>query len=314
VTHIARNVQTSFGPNTSRYVFPMAKTFSQQLFADLLSKVSPAARQYLERIPASQWRSAAWLDDPSLPPRYGILTSNMSESANNMFDQSRDGSWLYTLDTILSTVTERITKLRLGISGKTGVIGKLVALLNWRWKNCASFQVVQLQHNGSIFTIIRKGKRASENDTRFNIDVINKICDCGEWQDHGVPCIDAIAYFRLHKRVLLEQVLSEQVDHFYTYDNERSLLSSNIVPVCMDRICHDRTTLPPGMSSKRSTGRPKKKRIRKRSRHAYDPQNSKIVCRRCRTPGHNTRTCLEREALAANGDDIMDNIQMNDLS
>jgi hypothetical protein len=78
--------------------------------------------------------------------------------------------------------------------------------------NCAYFKAVELDENGIVLTVIRRGRRASEEDTIYNIDVVNKRCDFGEWQDQGVPCIDAIAYFRLHKKVLLEQVLSEHVD------------------------------------------------------------------------------------------------------
>ena len=103
--------------------------------------------------------------------------------------------------------------------------------------------------------------------------MVNLNCDCGEWQDHGVPCIDAVAYFRLYKRMTLEQMLAEQVDEYYTYEKERMLLDMNIVPVCMQRIRHDGATLPPRASGKRSTGRPQKLRIRKRSRWAHEPED-----------------------------------------
>jgi hypothetical protein len=83
----------------------------------------------------------------------------------------------------------------------------------------------------------------------------------------------------------------------YTYDYERSMLQNNILPVCMDMIHHDGTTLPPGVSHKKIAGRPKMKRIRKRSRYAHEPEKSSKKCSRCRKPGHNINTCLAREAL-----------------
>jgi hypothetical protein len=165
-------------------------------------------------------------------------------------------------------------------------------MLNQRWVNCASFKLVELDENGTMLTVIPRGRRASEEDTIYNIDVVNKRCDCAEWQDYGVPYIDAIAYFRFHKKVLLEQVLSEHVDQHYTCENESMLLRKKIVPVCMKRVCHDGTTLPPKASTKRSTGRLKKQRIRKRSRSAYDPENSNSVCSKCHQCGHNMRTCM----------------------
>jgi Transposase, Mutator family len=311
--HIARNVERAMGKNVSKYVIPLAKTFSPMVSEVLLSKVTAAARHYLEDIPASQWRNTAWLEDPTLPPRYGIRTSNMSESANSMFEKSRDGSWLYSVDTMLSKMMERIASLRVLHKGKTGVVEKVAAMVSNRWVNCAGFKVVELEENGTIFTIVRRRQKASDDDIRYKIDVVNKTCDCGEWQDHGVPCIDAIAYFKLHKHMLLRNMLSEEVDWHYTYEHERCLLKKNIVPVCMERLYHDGSTLPPMASTKRSTGRPKKKRIRKRSRWAHDPEKSNISCSGCHQRGHNVRTCLTRKALAGQGA-TKNNTQELDLS
>jgi hypothetical protein len=58
----------------------------------------------------------------------------------------------------------------------------------------------------------------------------------------------------------------------------------------MDTLTPDGVTLPPRLSTKRGTGRPKKKRIRKRSRFSDDPELS-IKCSYCREKGHNIRTC-----------------------
>jgi hypothetical protein len=137
------------------------------------------------------------------------------------------------------------------IKDKTGVVENIAGLVNKRWQNCAGYKVIQVQEDGSIFTVVRPGRSASEEDICFNVDVLNKSCDCGVWQDHGVPCIHAIAYYRLHKRLLLQQVLSEQIPSLYTYEYERSMLKINCVPVCMDMIHHDGTTLPPGVSHKK---------------------------------------------------------------
>ena len=73
-------------------------------------------------IPDNHWRSTAWLDDLTLPPRFGIVTSNMSESMNNMFEKARDGSWLNSMDTILGKMMERISLLRKAADGKSGVV------------------------------------------------------------------------------------------------------------------------------------------------------------------------------------------------
>jgi hypothetical protein len=155
-----------------------------------------------------------------------------------------------------------------------------------------------------MFNDIRPAKLASEEDVSLNIDVENKTCACGEWKDLGFHCLHAIAYFKMHKRVLLEEVMSEHINRHYTYESERMLLRKNIVPICMELVRYDGSTLPPKQSMKRSTGRPKKVRLRKRSRWAHDPEKSNIVCSRCHVRGNNIRTCLVREGLKNNRADM----------
>jgi hypothetical protein len=232
----------------------------------------------------------------------------MSESANSMFESARGSTWMHSVKSIISKMTERIGDIRLLHKHKAGVVEEVAAVLNDRWDNCAWFKVVELQENGIVFSVIGRAKLSSDEDVSYNIDVFTKNCDFGEWQDHGVPCIDAIAYYRLHKQVLLEQVLSDHVNHNYTYEIERKLISNNLTPVCMERVCYD---VPPKDSTKRKTGRPKKQRIRKRSLWAYEPGKSNVVCSRCHERGHNIRTCFVREALAAKSVDMNSSHELN---
>jgi len=302
--HIARNVERSFGKNVAEYVFPLAKTFSPMLSGELMTKITAAGREYLEGIPPSQWRNTAWLADPTLPQRYGIRTSNMSESSNSMFEKSRDGSWLFTVDTILSKIVLRIASLREAHKGKIGVVDKVASKIRNRWENCIGFEVVNLLESGRQFTVFRNGMSSSENSVSHTIDVVDYTCDCGEWQDQGVPCIHAVAYFRLHRNLLLQQILDEHVDKHHTYEHEAQLFQNNVIPVCMERISPDGITLPPRPSTKRSTGRPKKLRMRKRSRWAHEPEKSNIKCSKCHERGHNVRTCSARQALATHELDL----------
>jgi hypothetical protein len=175
----------------------------------------------------------------------------MSESANNMFEESRNGSWLYGLHTMLYEITERNDLLREKVHEKTGVVEKIACLMDKRWKNCTGSKVIQIQQNGSIFTVVGPTRRGSVNNRCFTIDVLNKRFDCGVWQDHGIPCLHATANYKVHKRLMLGQVLSDQVPPVYTYEYQRSILKNNVIPVCLDTIAHDGITLPPIVSEKK---------------------------------------------------------------
>ena len=145
--HIARNTEKLAGKKVSAMVYSLSKTSSHMVSGEILANIgnlSERALEYVSDIPENQWRGTAWLDDEGLPPRYGICTSNMSESANNMFEKARDKSWLYSMDTILSTMMRRITTLREKHKGKDGVVHSVKGLLNDRWERVIGYEVLRV--------------------------------------------------------------------------------------------------------------------------------------------------------------------------
>jgi hypothetical protein len=300
--HIARNAAKFAGKKIAGLVYSLSKTSSHMVAGEIIEKigkVSQRAKRYIEDIEKDQWRGTAWLDNPCLPPRYGICTSNLSESANQMFEEARDKSWLHSIDSVLSKMMKRIAISREKQKGQEGVVLTIRSILNKRWENVIGYEVYQLKAASDEYTIIRKRKETPDTFVQYTINVALNICECGEWQEYGFPCVDAMAYLRLHRRLLLCQVMSAYVDPLYRYERELEMLSDNIIPVCIANIARDGRTLPPKQSKKRQAGRPKKKRIRKRSRYAHTPEDSNVVCSRCYERGHNVRTCLDREQRAA---------------
>jgi MULE transposase domain/SWIM zinc finger len=304
--HIARNVQMKHGgKRMAKYILPLAATFSPAFADELLGKLSEETRSYVEDIPACRWRNTAWLEDEKLPPRYGVRTSNMSEATNSMFEKARDGSWLHSLYTILTKMTERIALLRDMHEGKCGVVERVLGILKQRWEWTAQYRVTIIRRDGEIFSVFRKHRGGIVSDDEgcicANLDLERERCSCGEWQEHGIPCVHALAYFKDKEELLFEEIV-QKVDKQYTYEMENELLNENIVPVCIDRLFPDRSTLPPGDAlQSRPPGRPRKRRIRARSKWASEPEKSPIVCSRCGKRGHNVRTCVARENLEDEG-------------
>ena len=56
------------------------------------------------------WKCSQWIDwqHPYLPPRYGMVTSNTSETVNNMFTEARDVAWMEDLEKIVDIMSTRI--------------------------------------------------------------------------------------------------------------------------------------------------------------------------------------------------------------
>ena len=135
------------------------------------------------------------------------------------------------------------------------------------------------------------------NTERCTMDVTQKWCERGEWQEHNIPCLDAMAYYRLHEKLTVNVVLENHINKVYTYENEKNLLRSNIVPVCMETLTPDGVTNPPLPLTENRSGRPKKERFRSRSipRDDSDKKRAPIVCSICSNTGHNKRTCTRRD-------------------
>ena len=118
---------------------------------------------------------------------------------------------------------------------------------------------------------------------------VKKWCSCGVWQDTLLPCKHACAVYRKWKETDYNYVLMNLVDQFYTYGFVKKMFKKNIYPVSLDNVAYDGLTTPP-LASKVSPGRPRKKRMRQRSKFVV-ANHSRVLCSNCCAPGHNKQTC-----------------------
>lgn len=303
--HIARNIQTKHGRDVAKEVLQLAKTFSQSEAESIIEGLPEKAREYVENIEENTWRNTAWLEDEELPPRYGIVTSNISEAANSMFSGARNGPWLHTVDEILSTIADRISVLRKGRADPSGIVPKVWEKMKKNWDQTAKYRVNQVEEGLSEYRVTVRHQEgdghAMAEGKRFNIDVRRHYCDCGKWQSHKTPCVHALTYYKQAGKSL-EWVAMEVTSDFHKYDCERALLKRNIRTVCINLLRRDKQTKPPyqpaveeeEVEQKNPVGRPKKDaRLRRRS--DYDKETSPIVCKICQQRGHNSRTCARRK-------------------
>jgi Transposase, Mutator family len=167
--HIRGNVKTLFNRLCSDAIINMATSFSVQqveFYHRQLIKLQngqETASKYVRDVGDSHWLRIAWMEDPSLPKRYGITSTNMSESASNMLktnmmsaSSSKRTSWLDTLDFIVKKITYRITTLREEHKGKSGVVDHVLDAVTINWNSCANFTVMDIHDNGVEFTVDKK--------------------------------------------------------------------------------------------------------------------------------------------------------------
>ena len=96
----------------------MAKTYSQcyyDLVLDVIRQSKPQAANYIENISSNGilWSNLQWTNcNTTLPPRFGIVTSNTSESVNSMFNSARDLPWMDALEKMVDIMVKRICSCR----------------------------------------------------------------------------------------------------------------------------------------------------------------------------------------------------------
>ena len=299
--HIARNVKQPYGITASFLIPKICKTFSvrkEQYLMEKLNKIKPAAYQYVNNIDPTCWRSTCWItnENNNLPPRYGVVTSNMSESINNMLNKARICNWLYTIHNIIDIMIRTIYESNKKYKGKNGIIGKVREHVDNSYKDTAGFQVIPTDESAGYFTVIRTIQVLGEPLISHNLNIIQKTCTCGKWQEHNVPCIDAVAYLQIFEEKSLQEILNEDLSKLYDYACIHKLYKSNINAVALSTIKSDGTTLPAKRLCKTQPGRPKALRFRRRCKYEKD-NDSIIKCKTCTRPGHNSRTCSKRKAI-----------------
>ena len=321
--HIRANVTQRFGRNASKYVMAIAKTYSAryvELLMDKTKRVKPQAAKYIQDIEEGGvlWKSSQWLSrQHQYPPRFGIVTSNTSESVNSMFTGARDLPWMGAFEHLVNLLSSRICKLRTVYSKHDGgdVVPRVKKLLKARWEKAASMTVLEVEEDCGHFEVVSPEygdpEDADIGDIIVGVDVPNvqlnlhmvkpeqRWCSCGAWQDCMIPCRHAMAVYRLHKGNDLTYIQSELVGDYHKFGYVQKTLKQNVYPVSTDSLKSDGITLPP-IVKKRGAGRPKTKRIRHRSEYQMG-DDSPIICSNCRRRGHNKRTCPNPQNATESG-------------
>jgi Ulp1 protease family, C-terminal catalytic domain/SWIM zinc finger/Transposase, Mutator family len=311
--HIEANVTQRYGRKCGRYVMQIAKTYSTRNgnhLLDLVRQSNSSAATYIQDLnnKGILWRNSQWVDgERQLPPRFGIVTSNTSESINSMFAKARDLAWMDAIENIVDVISTRICHCRTKYLKRedSDVVPRVAALLKARWDKTASMSVMELELGCGDFKVTSRhvggDNEDQENSTRNvgtppiqtqSVHIVKpalKWCSCGAWQDCLFPCRHACAVYRNWKEADLNFVLSTLVHDYYKFAHVKKMFRNNVFPVSLDRVPYDGVTKPPLLRG-RSSGRPRTKRIRRRSEF-LSVEDSPIVCSNCGLRGHNRRTC-----------------------
>jgi hypothetical protein len=182
-------------------------------------------------------------------------------------------------------------------NNKDGIHPTIELMLRQKWEKVNDYQVICVQNDNVNFVVKRRNHIMIQPTTEFHLNLHDRICTCGKWQEFNYPCIDALAVLKLYDGKTIEYVLQRYVSKFHSFLYEWEFLARNMNPVCRPNLKSDGVTKPPKPLETRPTGRPKNKRLRSRPAPPNPNNNGRlpIRCKKCGGTGHNVRTCDERQ-------------------
>ena len=305
--HISKNVQNNWKKVPWRVIFNIGKSFNistEIIGFEELNKVCPEALDYCLNIDPKLWRCTEWTKNMSLPPRYNMYTSNISESTNSMLDGTRDHSWLYTIDSIINIMIRRHDQLFRkyeDFKDKDEVVPEVQAHMRLLYDASSNFEVFKINEHLGEYKINRTVTDVGVISLSHCININEGTCTCGKWQDREYPCIDALAFYRNYAKLSFRQILEDKVSPYYNCKSLYFLWKSNICPVIISTLEYDTGIKAPILKEEtiRQSGRPQKnRRFRPRSKYS-NPEDSKVICKKCGEHGHNRKTCEIRKYLEA---------------
>jgi hypothetical protein len=151
--------------------------------------------------------------------------------------------------------------------------------------------------NEQNYSVKKYDATIREHRNAHIVNVHEKSCTCGIWQDTELPCLEAMVYFRKVLGKPFADILLEDVSPFYTFWALQNLYDENVHPVAISTLEPDENTLAPVGVERRQPGRPKERRVRFRSKFTYPKKDCPIICSKCGRRGHNKKTCEIHKAL-----------------
>ncbi|XP_020866372.1 uncharacterized protein LOC110224541 [Arabidopsis lyrata subsp. lyrata] len=282
--HLERNISTHYGKyGVSGLFFSAAKAYRvrdfEKYFEQLRAK-SAACANYLEEIGFEHWTRAHCKGE-----RYNIMSSNNSESMNNVLTRAKSYPIVYMIEFIREVLMRWFAARRQKVARCKSLVtpevderflqdlpasGKLAVKMSGPW----SYQVT------------------SKSGEHFHVVLDECTCTCLRYTKLRIPCEHGLAAaieFGIDPKVVVGWWYGLQT--FSDSFQEPILPIADPKDVVIPQHISDLILIPP--YCRRPPGRPTTKRIPSRGENRKKRQKRLIPnqCTRCRQAGHNKKTC-----------------------
>lgn len=158
-----------------------------------------------------------------------------------------------------------------------------------RGKSKSPTHVVTLYDNrAQIYSVVTaEHRRRRKGGNVHTVNLVERTCDCGKFQQRRIPCSHAIACLQK-----LDLNPDTHIDPYYSMEVANQIYEGAFYPVRHEEYwpAVDDIKWAPNPALKRQKGRPRSTRI-KNSMDWREHSSQTSACKKCQQPGHNSRTC-----------------------
>ena len=297
VRHMASNLMRHVKSKKMRDMFKCAAYQRQERkFVDDLRAISiscTASREYISEEPFVKW--SLFHDGGQ---RYGMCTTNFSETFNNVLKGARFLPIMSLVELTFHRVNKYFSMRRESSEARftqgCAYSPKVTATMEYN-NSKARYHKVYVYHRqlGLYQVITHRGDRiGNKGGHKHTVNFNLRTCTCNKPRIFHLPCSHVLA-------VCIKYSLSEEpwVDRFLRSEEHMNAYIPHFNPIPCETTWseYNGPKLIPDEEKIRGLGRPKSKRIRNEMDENNRPQSK---CSKCHQEGHNRRTCpLRRDSV-----------------
>ncbi|CAI5479649.1 unnamed protein product [Closterium sp. Yama58-4] len=215
--------------------------------------------------------------------RYGIYTSNVAETLNGAIKKIRMLPPTWLLASLWDWFRDKWYEHRAEAWRRDDHL-TAAAAERMTIKLRRSRDYFFLGGDDNIGTIQTRGGEHDEELRSYNVNLVTRSCECGNWQEYKFPCAHAVTMC-VRKRRCPEILVS----HYYTTSNQRKMYAPDVHGTCVDRLVREAPPAPAGVCDaphliETRVGRPE-------NNERMEARGMSYKCGRCEQYGHNRSTC-----------------------
>ena len=261
--HLWRNLKKKFkGPVIDNNMWPAARTCNQTVFQGHMSLIAsscPELMQWLHTYHPHKWSKSMF----NGMCKVDYINNNISESFNSKINAYKGLPIVELLDRIRQFVVAKM-ELRGRIASKLEgkILPHILQQLNANSRGLKGYRITRCGPTGAEVSSVE----SATNDTRYAVELDERMCSCNQWQISGKPCNHAVAFI-CHTRGKLEDF----VDDYFGVDKFKAAYAGVFRPIPdksqWESIDPGFKLYPPNL--KRPAGRPKTQRYKDRLKQPF---------------------------------------------